>query len=77
MSGTAERLQAIEAVTKYKPISEPLSFSKISTSELFGSNVFSRAVMKSRLPKPVYQSLMRTIDEGSLLVMPTTFPGAT
>ncbi|MCW5891137.1 MAG: glutamine synthetase III [bacterium] len=67
MSGTAERLQAIEAVTKYKPISEPLSFSKITASELFGSNVFSRAVMKQRLPKPVFQSLCRTIDEGSIL----------
>src|SRR4030095_790000 len=26
--------------------------------------VFSRAVMKQRLPKPVYQSVIRTIDEG-------------
>ena len=67
MSGSAARLQAIEAVTTYKPISKPLSFSEVSADKLFGSNVFSKAVMKARLPKPVYQSLMRTIDSGSTL----------
>jgi glutamine synthetase len=67
VSGTAERLQAIEAVTKYKPITEPLDFSKVQIGEFFASNVFSRAVMKQRLPKPVYQSLIRTIDEGTTL----------
>ncbi len=67
MSGTAERLSAIEAVTTYKPISEPLDFSKMQIGEFFASNVFSRAVMKQRLPKPVFQSVMKTIDEGSLL----------
>ncbi len=67
MSGTAERLQAIEAVTKYKPITEPLDFSKVQIGEFYASNVFSRAVMKQRLPKPVFQSIMRTIDEGTTL----------
>ena len=65
MSGTVERLQAIEAVTTYAPISEPLNFSKVQIGEFFASNVFSRAVMKQRLPKPVYQSVIRTIDEGT------------
>ena len=67
MSGTVERLQAIEAVTTYSPISEPLNFSKVQIGEFFASNVFSRAVMKQRLPKPVYQSVIRTIDEGTEL----------
>jgi glutamine synthetase len=67
LSGSAARLQAIEAVTNYRPITEPLSFSKHSASEIFGTNVFSRAVMKLRLPKPVYRSLMQTIDTGSSL----------
>ncbi len=35
--------------------------------ELFGSNVFNDEVMKNSLPKEVYQSLKRTIDEGSPL----------
>jgi glutamine synthetase len=67
MSGSAARLQAIEAVTTYKPTSEPLSFSNVSASEIFGSNVFGRSAMQARLPKPVYQSLLRTIDTGSSL----------
>ena len=36
MSGTVERLQAIEAVTTYSPISEPLNFSKVQIGEFFG-----------------------------------------
>jgi glutamine synthetase len=67
VSGSAARLQAIEAVTKYRPISEPLSFSKVSASEFFGINVFGRTAMKARLPKPIYQSLARTISNGALL----------
>ena len=67
MSGSSARLQAIEAVTTYHPITEPLSFSNVSASELFGSNVFNKAVMKERLPKPVYRSLIRTIETGSTL----------
>jgi glutamine synthetase len=72
MSGSAARLQAIEAVTTYKPTSEPLSFSNVSASEIFGSNVFGRSAMQARLPKPVYQSLMRTIDTGSSLDLLTS-----
>ncbi|HUA33534.1 MAG TPA: glutamine synthetase III [Candidatus Binataceae bacterium] len=67
MSGSSGRLQAIEAVTNYHPISEPLSFAKVPASEFFGTNVFSKAVMKERLPKPVYKSLMHTIDTGASL----------
>ena len=67
MSGSTGRLQAIEAVTTYRPISEPLSFSKTSASEFFGANVFNKSVMKERLPKPVYKALIRTIDTGASL----------
>jgi glutamine synthetase len=34
---------------------------------VFGSNVFSDAVMKERLPKQVYKALRKTIEEGVLL----------
>jgi glutamine synthetase len=67
MSGSAARLQAIEAVTGYKPITEPLNFSEVSAGELFGANVFGTAVMKKRLPKPVYRSVLETIETGSAL----------
>ena len=64
MSGSATRLNAIAAVTTYKPITAPLNFAETAASDLFGSNVFSTAVMQRMLPKPVYKSLMRTIDKG-------------
>ncbi|HYC33485.1 MAG TPA: glutamine synthetase III, partial [Gemmatimonadales bacterium] len=34
---------------------------------IFGSDVFSRNVMRQRLPKEVYRSLLRTIDRGEPL----------
>ncbi|HEU5170214.1 MAG TPA: glutamine synthetase III, partial [Gemmatimonadales bacterium] len=34
---------------------------------IFGTDVFSRAVMRQRLPKDVYRSLLRTIDQGEPL----------
>ncbi len=67
MSGSTARLQAIEAVTNYHPVTAPLSFSKVSATEFFGANVFNKTVMKARLPKPVYRSLLKTIDTGSVL----------
>jgi len=67
LSGSSARLQAIEAVTNYHPVAEPLSFSNVSASELFGSNVFNKSAMKERLPKPVFKSLMKTIETGSHL----------
>ena len=33
-------------------------------TSIFGSNVFSEAVMRERLPKDVYQAMKRTIDGG-------------
>ena len=35
--------------------------------EIFGADVFSRALMRQRLPKDVYKSLVRTIDHGEPL----------
>lgn len=67
MSGNKARLDAISAVINYKPISEPLNFAETPTQELFASNVFSTAVMKQRLPKPVYKSIMSTIQKGTPL----------
>jgi len=67
MSGSSARLQAIEAVTRYAPLSPPLDFSEVSASELFGSNVFGLSAMKARLPKPVYDSVLKTVETGSVL----------
>ena len=67
MSSRSARLAAIEAVTSYRPLSPPLDFSETSASELFGKNVFNQSVMRDRLPKPVYESLLATIESGSTL----------
>ena len=40
---------------------------KQSLPEMFGSNVFSDAVMRERLPKNVYKKLRQTIDDGKEL----------
>jgi glutamine synthetase len=34
---------------------------------IFGSDIFSRSMMRQRLPKDVYRSLLRTIDQGEPL----------
>ena len=39
----------------------------MKVTELFGSNVFTDEVMKNSLPKEVYKSLRKTIDEGEPL----------
>ena len=67
MSGNKARLDAISAVINYKPLAAPLNFAETPTKELFASNVFSTAVMKQRLPKPVYKSIMATIQAGAPL----------
>ena len=67
MSGSSARLQAIEAVTNYRPSGAPVTFADVSASQLFGSNTFNKAAMKERLPKPVFKSLVKTIETGSHL----------
>ena len=37
-------------------------------SEVFGTNVFSDAVRRERLPKEIYKQLQRTIKEGKHLI---------
>ena len=41
----------------------------MNVPELFGSNVFNRQVMQDKLPKEIYKSLIKTIDEGAPLDM--------
>ena len=62
MSGSASRNNAIKAVTNYESAPAPLNFNDTSAGELFGSNVFSIKIMKDRLPKSVFKSVLRTIE---------------
>lgn len=66
MSGNAVRLQAINNVESYVP--PAISFVAGETpGEVFGSNVFTKAEMQTRLPKSVYKSVIATIEKGAKL----------
>ena len=66
MSGSQARRQAIDAVLEFEP---PAGF--FSTADepgkVFGQNVFTVGVMQQRLPKPVFKSLMATIQHSKPL----------
>ncbi len=66
MSGSAARRQAIEAVKGFEP---PKGFfpPAEAAGEIFGLNVFTKSVMQQRLPKPIYKSLMATIEHAQPL----------
>ncbi|BBD07736.1 glutamine synthetase III [Desulfovibrio ferrophilus] len=67
MSGYQSRQDAIKAVTSYRPTHAPLDFTETSASEIFGCNVFSMKVMEERLPKSIFKSLKKTVDNGQQL----------
>ena len=51
---TSARASAVAAINNYKSNGQAWNFRETPTSEIFGANVFSDAVMKDRLPKSVY-----------------------
>ena len=61
---TLARASAISAINNYKSNGQAWNFRETPTSEIFGANVFSDAVMKDRLPKSVYKALQATIKQG-------------
>jgi len=66
MSGNRVRLQAIKDVEAYVP--PAVSFlATEAPGEIFGANVFSKAVMQKRLPKSVFKSVMATIEHSAPL----------
>ena len=67
MSGNITRLNAIAAINSYAPFKQQLNFAETPTRDLFNANVFSTAVMKERLPKAVYKSVLATIEHGTML----------
>ena len=62
MSGNRARLDAISAAIN-SPSQGTFDYQGSPTSELFGANVFNKAEMKKRLPKTVYKSLTKTIED--------------
>src|SRR5882757_5386101 len=66
MSGSTARLAAIDAV---KGFDGPAGFfpTQEAPGEVFGQNVFTKTVMRQRLPKPVFKSVMATIEHSKPL----------
>jgi glutamine synthetase len=66
MSGSEARREAIESVKDYGP---PKGFfpPPEEPGEIFGSNVFTKTEMQKRLPKPVFKSVMATIEHSKPL----------
>jgi len=66
LSGNAVRLQAINNVEAYVP--PAFSFDPAEApGEIFGSNVFTLAEMRLRLPKSVFKSVVATMEKGAKL----------
>ena len=77
MSGSKARLEAIDAVKNYKAPDGDLPDRRGSPGEIFGENVFTKAVMQKRLPKPVFKSLMahhRALQAARSRPWPTWWP---
>ena len=65
MSGSNARLQAIDAVKAFEP---PAVIAPTERpGDIFGQNVFTKTVMQNRLPKPVFRSVMATIEHSKPL----------
>ncbi len=58
------RAEAVRAVVQYRPVDRPLNFLETPAKDIFGINVFNDEAMRERLPRPVYEALRRTLDQG-------------
>ncbi len=66
MGGSDERHRAIEQIGSYTSL--PGEFAEPDApADLFGRNVFSKSVMQARLPRPVFESVQATIEQGEPL----------
>ena len=62
----ASRLNAIASIADL-PYPDSTIDTTTVTTELFGCNVFNKKEMKTRLPKDVYKSVLKTIETGTAL----------
>jgi glutamine synthetase len=67
MSTVNTRQEAIRAIAGAQHQLERVNFKETHIKELFGDNVFSEAVQRERLPKPVFRALQKTIRLGAPL----------
>ena len=66
MDTSSVRYRAVAAVTSWSTNGEALP-QEVSARQLFGCNVFSDEVMRSRLPEGMYRAIRNTIKKGAPL----------
>ena len=67
MSTVNTRQEAIKAIAATDHQLERVNFKQATIGQLFGANVFSEAVQRARLPKPIFRALQKTIKFGAPL----------
>lgn len=66
-SSKTSRQAAISAVTGYASSPQSIEFVDTPAQDYYSKNVFTKSVMKDRLPKQVFKALLKTIDSGEKL----------
>src|SRR6516164_5962326 len=61
------RHEALRAIAGAQHKLNRVNFREVHVKDLFGQNIFSEAVQRERLPKPVFKALQRTIKLGAQL----------
>ncbi|MBI1319227.1 MAG: glutamine synthetase type III [Candidatus Hydrogenedens sp.] len=67
MSGNEARQAAIQQIVNRGSVENSINYEKLPTSKIYGSSVFSLQVMEQRLPRKVFKSLRKTIENGTKL----------
>ncbi|MBS2004927.1 MAG: glutamine synthetase III [Cyanobacteria bacterium SZAS LIN-5] len=66
-SHSSSRRAAIQAIQSREPVSASVDYTRTTVSEIYGSNVFNRHIMRTMLPKAVYKAVLRCLDHGERL----------
>ncbi|MEM6751361.1 MAG: glutamine synthetase III, partial [Planctomycetota bacterium] len=61
------RQAAISSAINYRSASPAIDFIDTHPEDVFGECVFNKGEMKKRLPKPIFKSLMKTVEAGEKL----------
>src|SRR4051812_19828106 len=64
------RQEAIRSIATAKHQLNRVDFRTVHIKDLFGVNVFNEEQQRSRLPKPIFKALQKTIKEGAPLDPP-------
>jgi glutamine synthetase len=67
MSNKNVRQAAVQAIASARYHLQRVNFKDKHMKDLFGEHVFSEAVQRERLPKPVFRALQKTIRQGAPL----------